>query len=200
MQAELFELRDKMPAGFVYRDEFISKAEEEQLVAAIRELAFSEVRMHGVVAKRRTVHFGRSYEFQTFKLGDAPPIPEFLRTLRDRTGELIARDPEDLGEALVTEYAPGAGIGWHRDAPPFGIVVGVSLLSECTMQFRPWPVNKAGEGASRAKRSKPLAQVLAPRSVYVLDGAARSQWQHHIPAAKALRYSITFRTLRKREA
>jgi alkylated DNA repair dioxygenase AlkB len=120
--------------------------------------------------------------------------------LRDRTGELIARDPEDLGEALVTEYAPGAGIGWHRDAPPFGIVVGVSLLSECTMQFRPWPVNKAGEGASRAKRSKPLAQVLAPRSVYVLDGAARSQWQHHIPAAKELRYSITFRTLRKREA
>ena len=86
MQAELFELKDKMPDRFVYRDEFISKAEEEQLVVAIRELAFSEVKMHGVAAKRRTVHFGRSYEFQTFKLGDAPPIPEFLLTLRGRTG------------------------------------------------------------------------------------------------------------------
>jgi alkylated DNA repair dioxygenase AlkB len=74
-------------------------------------------------------------------------------------------------------------------------VVGISLLSECTMQFRPWPVKKS-DAPSGSKRSKPLAQVLAPRSVYVLDGAARSQWQHHIPAAKALRYSITFRTLR----
>jgi alkylated DNA repair dioxygenase AlkB len=37
---------------------------------------------------------------------------------------------------------------------------------------------------------------LAPRSAYVLDGAVRTSWQHSIPAAKQLRYSITFRTLR----
>jgi hypothetical protein len=40
-----------------------------------------------------------------------------------------------------------------------------------------------------------LAQIL-PRSGYVLSGAARYAWQHSIPPTKALRYSITFRTLR----
>lgn len=195
MQPDLFGPDNTTPEGFVYREEFISPEEEQQLVAAIRELAFGEVRMHGVVAKRRTAHFGRSYEFQTFKLGDAPPIPAFLQPVRERAGELVRRNPEDFGEALVTEYPAGAGIGWHRDAPAFGIVVGISLLAECTMQFRPWPVKQADRKRG-GKRTKPLAQVLAARSVYVLDGPARSQWQHHIPAATALRYSITFRTLR----
>ena len=196
-QPELFPTAAARPEGFVYRADFISPDEEAQLVTCIRDLAFDEVRMHGVVAKRRTVHFGRSYEFQTFQLGEAPPIPEFLAPLRERTAELTAREPEDFGEALVTEYAAGAGIGWHRDAPAFGIVVGISLLAECTMQFRPWPVQKS-DRAPGTKRSKAIAQVLAPRSVYVLDGAARSGWQHHIPTTKALRYSVTFRTLRSR--
>jgi alkylated DNA repair dioxygenase AlkB len=91
----------------------------------------------------------------------------------------------------VTEYPAGAGIGWHRDAPAFDIVVGVSLLSDCTMQFRPWPVEK-GSG----HRTKPLAQVLERRSLYILQGPSRTRWQHHIPEAKERRYSITLRTLR----
>jgi alkylated DNA repair dioxygenase AlkB len=59
------------------------------------------------------------------------------------------------------------------------------------MQFRPWPVEK-GSG----RRSKPLAQVLEPRSLYILQGPSRTRWQHHIPEAKEQRYSITLRTLR----
>jgi len=38
---------------------------------------------------------------------------------------------------------------------------------------------------------------LAPRSGYVLAGPARTAWQHHVPPTKSLRYSITFRTLRR---
>jgi alkylated DNA repair dioxygenase AlkB len=38
--------------------------------------------------------------------------------------------------------------------------------------------------------------ILAPRSGYVLAGAARYAWQHSIPPIKALRYSIAFRTLK----
>jgi alkylated DNA repair dioxygenase AlkB len=94
-------------------------------------------------------------------------------------------------ETLVTEYRPGAGIGWHRDAPPFGIIVGISLVAPCTMKFRPWPVVK-----SLGRRTKPLAKLLEPRSVYVLAGDVRHRWQHSIPPGDALRYSITFRTLR----
>jgi DNA oxidative demethylase len=68
----------------------------------------------------------------------------------------------------------------------FDIVVGVSLLSPCRMRFR-----REAAGERRA-----FALELEPRSGYVLAGASRAAWQHHVPPTKALRYSITFRTLR----
>lgn len=40
--------------------------------------------------------------------------------------------------------------------------------------------------------------VVAPRSAYLLTGQARWTWQHSIPPGSALRYSLTFRTLRQR--
>ena len=180
------------PDGFVYREDFLSADEQTALVDSIKGLPFVAPSMRGVAAKRRTVHFGRSYDFDTFHLGEASPIPDFLLPFQDRCAQLIGREPAEFAEALVTEYAPGAGIGWHRDAPPFGVIVGISLLTPCTMKFRAWPVEK---GTTR--RAKSLTCVLEPRSVYVLDGEARTRWQHHIPPTKALRYSITFRTLRR---
>jgi DNA oxidative demethylase len=193
--SELLTWRGQIPEGFLYRSEFISSEEEQQLVREIQELEFAEVKMHGVTAKRRAVHFGRTYQFDTFKLGPAVDIPDFLLPLRARAGELTDRDPPEFAEALLTEYPPGAGIGWHRDAPHFGIIVGISLLAGCTMQFR--PVESGRKATPLAKRPKSLAQLLEPRSAYFISGAARSEWQHHIPATKSLRYSITFRTLRK---
>ncbi len=86
----------------------------------------------------------------------------------------------------MTEYTPGTPIGWHRDRPQYGIIVGVSLLSSAILRFR----CQAGAGWARH------AQLLEPRSLYVLSGPARELWQHSIPAVDALRYSVTFRTLR----
>ena len=198
-QPELFSIEgDDLPEGFVYQPDFISTADEQQLIGAIQSLAFEEIRMHGVVAKRRTVQFGHRYGFDTFKLTAAPPLPEFLVPLRDRVAAFAGAAPGQFEEVLVTEYPAGAQIGWHRDAPPFDVIVGVSLLGECAMQFRPWPLVKAA--AAGRKRGKAIAQPLAPRSVYVLRGSARSQWQHHIPPTRTLRYSITFRTLRRAAA
>ena len=195
-QIELLSAEPKMPPGFVYEPDFISAHEEKELVAPIQQLAFEEIRMHGVVAKRRTAQFGRHYGFETFRLSPAAPIPEFLLPLRERVGKFAGCEPERFEEALVTEYRAGAQIGWHRDAPPFDVVVGVSLLSDCTMRFRPWPVVKCP--APGEKRAKPIAQLLAARSAYILRGGVRTEWQHHIPPTKTLRYSITFRTLRHR--
>jgi DNA oxidative demethylase len=180
------------PNDFVYRADFLSPDEERALVRAIQQLPFAAPSMHGVAAKRRTVHFGFSYDFDTFRLGDAAPLPDFLIPFQQRAAELSGRAPAEFAETLVTEYAPGAGIGWHRDAPAFGVIVGLSLFASCTMKFRRWPVEKR-TGA----RIKPLACVLEPRSAYVLDGEVRARWQHHIPPTKELRYSVTFRTLRK---
>src|SRR5436305_12516057 len=119
-QRDLFPTAVHLPEGFVYHSDFISTKEEQQLAAAIERLQFGEVKMHGVVAKRRTAHFGLSYDFQSFQLGAAPPIPGFLQELQKRIGEWSGCASDDFGEVLVTEYGAGASIGWHRDAPQFG--------------------------------------------------------------------------------
>jgi alkylated DNA repair protein (DNA oxidative demethylase) len=178
-----------LPEGFVYRPEFISIEEERTLVERIEQLSFSQIKMHGVIAKRHAAHFGRGYEYESGRIGPGAEIPDFFLPLRARAGEFTGRDAKEFAELLVTDYLPGAGIGWHRDAPAFDIVVGVSLVSECVMQFRPWPVEKKSE--------RPARQVLEPRSAYILRGPSRTRWQHHIAATKSRRFSLTFRTLRK---
>jgi alkylated DNA repair dioxygenase AlkB len=182
-------LFDVLPAGFVYQPDFISEDEERALLDAIGAMAFGEVRMRGVTARRRVRQFGWRYSFESFTVTPGAEIPAFLLPIRDRSATLADVEPDALSEALITEYPTGATIGWHRDAPMFGIVVGISLLSSCTFRFR----------RHESTGEKPVKIELAPRSAYVLDGEARSGWQHSIPATRALRYSITFRTLRRRD-
>jgi alkylated DNA repair dioxygenase AlkB len=174
------------PEGFVYRPHFVTSGEEAALIAAVRCLEFGEVRMRGQAARRRTAHFGWRYGYESWRVEPGPPIPEFLIPLRSRAGALAGVEAGALEEVLVTEYPPGAGIGWHRDAPSFGVVVGVSLLGACRFRF--------ARGTGLARETRALG--LEPRSAYVLSGPARWQWQHSIPPTKSARYSITFRTIR----
>jgi DNA oxidative demethylase len=179
-------LPGEAPPGFVYRPEFVSEMEERDLAHALNRLEFSEVKMRGAVARRRTAHFGWLYGYETWRIEPGPPIPEFLLPLRGRVGELAGVAPDALVEVLITEYQPGAGIGWHRDAPMFGVVAGVSLLGACRFRF------ERGKDEGRETR----AVTLAPRSAYLLEGEAREVWRHSIPPTKEPRYSVTFRTLR----
>ena len=187
--AMLFPEAADLPEGFAYYGDIISSAEEASLLDGVKALAFGEVRMRGQVARRRTIHFGWTYGYESWRVEPGPPPPDFLLGLRARVAPLAGVDPGALAEVLVTHYPPGAGIGWHRDAPAFGIVIGVSLLSTCRFRFQ------QGRGAARRTRSV----ALAPRSAYVLEGVARWQWQHSIPPGRAERYSVTFRTLRRSE-
>jgi alkylated DNA repair dioxygenase AlkB len=184
--AMLFPEATDLPQGFRYYDEAVTPAEEAALLGDLRGLAFGEVRMRGQVARRRTIHFGWTYGYETWRVEPGPPTPEFLLGLRARAAALIDVEPEALAEVLVTHYPPGAGIGWHRDAPAFGVVVGVSLLGACRFRFQ--------QGRDAARRTRTVA--LTPRSAYVLAGAARWQWQHSITPGREERYSVTFRTLR----
>jgi hypothetical protein len=54
------------PTGFVYIPDWISQAEEDELLRNICSLSFDEVQMHGVVAKRQVVHFGWDYGYETW--------------------------------------------------------------------------------------------------------------------------------------
>jgi DNA oxidative demethylase len=180
---------DDAPAGFLYCPDILRVDEETALAARVRNIEFSAVEMRGQIARRRTAHFGWIYGYESWRITPGPPLPEFLLPLRERVAGLAGVDAAALAEILVTEYPAGAAIGWHRDAPQFGLVIGVSLLSACRMRFQ------RSRGASRETR----AVTLEPRSAYVLTAEARQQWQHSIPPMRALRYSVTFRTLRTRE-
>jgi alkylated DNA repair protein (DNA oxidative demethylase) len=175
------------PAGLVYRADLLEKAEERELVARLEQVQFSEVHMHGVVARRRVAHFGWLYGYESWRISPGPPIPEFLLPLRAQTAAFARLDPDQFVEVLITEYRPGSAIGWHRDAPAFGpVVAGVSLLGACRLRLR----------RGKDEQRETFSLELQPRSAYLLTGPARYQWQHSIPAVRALRYSVTFRTLR----
>jgi alkylated DNA repair dioxygenase AlkB len=180
---------DELPEGLTYVEDFISEDEEWSLLAVLDAMEFRELTMRGQTARRTVRHFGLRYAYETGDVAATDPLPEELVWLRDRCAALVERDPEDLAQVLVTRYPEGAGIGWHRDAPMFGSrIAGVSLGAPCRMRF---------QRTLRGERSVAAIE-LAPRSAYVLSGKARWSWQHSIPATKDLRYSVTFRTLRRR--
>jgi alkylated DNA repair dioxygenase AlkB len=175
------------PEGLRYLPDFLDQAEEAELLARLRTLDYAEVRMHGQVARRVVRHWGVGYDFDTRQLRPGDAIPRWLDAVRARAAEAIGRAPEVITEALATYYQPGATIGWHRDAPAFGDVVGVSLGSGCLMRFQ------RGKGDERRVHE----QELEPGSGYVLAGAVRNRWEHSIPAVPHQRWSLTFRTIRK---
>jgi alkylated DNA repair dioxygenase AlkB len=181
--------KEELPEGLLFVPDFLGETEEAELLVFIDSLEFRNIHMHGVTAKRRVKQFGWHYNFESFRLTTADQIPEIFESIRARSAALAGIDGSDWQEALVTEYPAGAGIGWHRDAPSFGIVAGISLLGTCRMRFQ------RGSGKERVTTGLELL----PRSLYLLTGEARTAWQHMIPPTKELRYSITFRTLRKRQ-
>ena len=189
--ASLFDV--ELPEGFSYRDDFLTVEEEASLAGEISRIEFSTFEMRGVAARRRVAFFGRTYD-----AGAAParPLPAFLMPLREKAAAWAGVEPGAFAMALVNEYPPGAPTGWHRDAPQYGIVAGVSLLSACRMKLRPY-VRPGSRSAAAGRRMATHEIALQRRSGYVMAGEARNAYEHHIPAVTALRYSITFRTLRE---
>jgi alkylated DNA repair dioxygenase AlkB len=175
-----------LPDGFLHRPGFLAPGEEGEIAARARTLPMEAFRMRGFVAKRRLASFGRAYAYDAREVLPAPPLPPFLAALRVRAAPLAGVAPEALAMATVILYPRGAGIGWHRDAPSFGIVVGVSLGSPARFLLR-----DGGPGGERREI------LLAPGDAYVLARAARWRWQHHVPPVRAERIVVTFRTLRE---
>ncbi|KQV35946.1 alpha-ketoglutarate-dependent dioxygenase AlkB [Rhizobium sp. Root1204] len=186
MQDDLFgNLPQRLPEGFHYEPDAISRATQDERLAWIPTLPFKAFDFHGFEGKRRTVSFGWKYDFTLASLQKTDDIPDILFPLRDIAGDFAGLAPERLQQVLVSEYDIGAPIGWHRDKAVFGVVVGISLLSPCTFRLR----RRNGEKWERASIE---AQ---PGSIYVLSGLARTVWEHSIPPVDRLRYSITFREL-----
>lgn len=172
-QGQLFGPAAELPEGFIYVEDFIGEDEERALLGAIAALSLEEAKYREYTARRRIALFEDG-------------IPDFLLALRAKIAAWIGAPADDLRHALVNEFRPGTPLGWHRDAPAYGRVAGVSLGGWARMRLRPYPPRKGDI----------VKLELAPRSAYRMEGTARWGWQHSIAATKTLRYSITFRTMR----
>ena len=182
-QSDLFVAERTTPTGFAYQDDIISGVDERVLLDRFRELPFKPFEFHGFFGNRRVVSFGWRYDFAGGRLRESDPIPAFLLPLREQAAAFAGVPAEGLQQILINEYAPGAGIGWHRDKAMFEDIIAVSLASPSTLRLR----RKDGTGWQRA------SQILQPRSAYLLRGPSRREWEHSVPPAERLRYSVTFR-------
>jgi alkylated DNA repair dioxygenase AlkB len=186
IQKDLFtDSAPRLPKGFRYEPDIIPKTVQVDLLRAIPQLALQPFDFHGFEGKRRIVSFGWKYDFDTEQVRFIGDIPPFLLPVRAIAAAFAGMESGQLQQALVTEYAPGAPIGWHKDKKAFGRIVGISLLSPCTFRLR----RRTGTKWERA------SVIAEPGSAYLLSGAARSEWEHSIPPVEQLRYSITFREI-----
>jgi alkylated DNA repair dioxygenase AlkB len=185
----LFPTSPLMPEGFSYTPSFLTTEEEQQLLEMIGEIQLHTFVFQGYEAKRKAASFGFDWSFEKRTLSKGKEIPAGFLPLIKKVALHLAMKPQDFGELLILEYPEGAVINWHRDAPPFGLIAGISLLAETRFRLRPY--DKANQG-----RSSIINVDVAPRSLYVMQGPARSDWEHSTAPAKRLRYSITLRTLR----
>jgi alkylated DNA repair dioxygenase AlkB len=185
-QRDLFgPIEPLLPSGFRYGPDVVPDDLQQALVKKLTELPFKSFDFHGFEGRRRTVSYGWKYDFDTESVRKSEDIPPFLAPVCALAASFAGIGPNLLEQALVTEYGPGAPIGWHKDKFVFGRVVGISLLSPCTFRLR----RRQGDKWQRHSLT------VDPGSAYVLAGEARTDWEHSIPPVDKLRYSITFREL-----
>jgi alkylated DNA repair dioxygenase AlkB len=184
MQQTLFISPGVGPPGFRYHREFLTVNEETHLRDFFKSIEFRPFEFHGFTGNRRVASYGLSYDFGKHRVEPAAPFPELLESFVSRVAAFAEILPSDIVQIGVNEYRPGAGIGWHLDKPQFGSVIGISIGGFAKLRFRRRTTTKWER----------CNVILEPRSVYLLSGSSRSEWEHSIPAHDHLRYSVTFRT------
>ena len=180
-----------LPEGLAYETDFLSRDDEQALIALIRGLPLQAARYKEYTARRRVVSFGGSYDYDANQLLPAQPLIEALHPLRARVARWAGVEPVAVSHVRVAEYAPGTPLGWHRDVPDHEDVFGVSLGTMAVLRFRPFP-------PVAPKREDVVKLRAAPRSIYAMRGPARWAWQHSVAPVDELRWSITLRTARRR--
>jgi alkylated DNA repair dioxygenase AlkB len=191
MIESLFPVQLNYPSGFSYTPGFLTLDEETQLLKVISAIDLHTFNFQGFEAKRKVASFGFDYSFDTRVLSKGNEIPVEFDSLINKVASHTGINPDAFGELLVTEYPVGSVINWHRDAFPFDVIAGISLLSDCNFRLRPQEKTKQGRGSI-------ISFPVMRRSLYVISGEARSDWQHSIAPVKHVRYSITLRTLKPR--
>lgn len=185
----LFPLTPVYPEGFSYFPQFISNNDEAELCKEISRIQLHNFNFQGFKANRKVASFGFDYSFDNGSLTKGEEIPKEFDFLIDKVAQHLGIKPGQFAELLITEYPAGSVINWHRDAPPFDIIAGISLMGDCTFRLRP-------HDKAKQTRASIISIPVHRRSLYVINGEARTDWQHSISPVKQTRFSITLRTLR----
>ncbi|GEO07639.1 alpha-ketoglutarate-dependent dioxygenase AlkB [Segetibacter aerophilus] len=185
----LFPIEPAYPEGFTYVQNFITTDEEIELYRQVLKIDLHNFNFQGFTANRKVASFGYDYSFDNGSLTAGKEIPASFDFLVDKVNKHLRLAPGKFAELLVTEYPPGSVINWHRDAPPFDIIAGISIMADCNFRLRPQDKAKQGRGSV-------ISFPVHRRSLYIIQGPARTEWQHSISPVKETRYSITLRTLR----
>jgi alkylated DNA repair dioxygenase AlkB len=183
-QFSLFAEETAGPEGLRHADAFVSSDVEETLIGEIAALPLTPFQFGQYEGKRRVASFGFSYDYTLRRLTEAEPIPEWLGDVV-RKVEAFGGSSTRIQQVLCTEYDVGVGIGWHLDKPQFDRVIGLSLGSHCNLRFR-------RQASTKWERFSLEARA---RSLYLMSGPSRTEWEHSISAVPEKRYSITFRTM-----
>jgi alkylated DNA repair dioxygenase AlkB len=184
----LFDISPPTPPGFAYHPDFINPGEENRLLKIIQDLDLQTMKFHEYEAKRKVMSFGRGWSFTEQQLKEGQPIPGSFEFLVQGVADKLDIDKAQIAQFLITEYPAGSVINWHRDAPPFAIIAGVSLLADCSFKLRP-------HDKSKQTRKATIVYPVNRRSLYTMQGEAKTEWQHSTAPLDKVRYSLTFRTL-----
>ena len=185
----LFPIEPDFPPGFSYTPDFLTEDEEKELHKEIQKIELSNFNFQGFKANRKIASFGYDYSFDNGSLTRGKDIPSTFNFLIEKVSRHLSIKPGEFAELLVTEYPVGSVINWHRDAPPFDVIGGISLMADCTFRLRPYD-------KSKQTKTSVISFPVKRRSLYIIKGEARTDWQHSITPVKQIRYSITLRTLR----
>ncbi|MFN2456963.1 MAG: alpha-ketoglutarate-dependent dioxygenase AlkB [Chitinophagaceae bacterium] len=185
----LFSIEPGFPEGLKYFPDFLSEDEEMELCKEIKKIQLHEFNFQGFTAKRKVASFGYDYNFDKRSLSKGKDIPPIFGPLIEKVSKHLSIKSDEFIELLVTEYPVASVINWHRDAPPFDLIAGISLMSDCIFRLRPQEKAKQNRGAI-------ISFPVRRRSLYIMQGEARNEWQHSTSPVKETRYSITLRTLR----
>jgi alkylated DNA repair dioxygenase AlkB len=185
----LFSVEPDFPEGFIYTPDFLTTNEEAELYKEILKVELRRMLFHGYEANRKTASFGYDYSFENKRLTKGNDIPQVFNSLVNKVAVQLSIPASEIAGLLITEYPVGSVINWHRDAPPFDIIVGISLMADCIFRLRP-------QDKAKQNRASTISFPVKRRSLYVMQGPARSEWQHSIVPVKEVRYSITLRTLK----
>jgi alkylated DNA repair dioxygenase AlkB len=186
----LFDIGPVYPEGFSYHPQFLTEAEESKLLEAIAGIDLEPMKFHEYEAKRKVAGFGQGWSFTEQRLKPGKAIPAAFDFLIEKITSRFSIEKEAVAQFLITEYPAGAVINWHRDAPPFDVIIGVSLLSDCTFKLRP-------QDKEKQTRAATISFTVQRRALYIMQGPAKTEWQHSTAPVKKERYSLTFRTLKK---